>query len=166
MVLRDSFLASDKVKIIMLACVCPGSSSSDHTLNTLRYAERLKERNPAHQQMVEQQRRMLEEQSQPNFRRSQTTNETHSGLQTQPRPRNNTMVHRANQPAGARGPAFRQNSAAAGPAGKNFNFAAQPEMLSDLEEDKMDLEEMVEDQEAMDLMQASQNNQMRQNKQI
>lgn len=39
-------------------------------------------------------------------------------------------------------------------------------MLSDLEEDKMDLEEMVEDQEAMDLMVASQNNQMRQNKQI
>lgn len=28
----------------MLACVCPGSSSGDHTLNTLRYAERLKER--------------------------------------------------------------------------------------------------------------------------
>jgi hypothetical protein len=28
----------------MLACVCPGSSSTDHTLNTLRYAERLKER--------------------------------------------------------------------------------------------------------------------------
>ena len=165
MVLRDSFLASDKVKIIMLACICPGSSSSDHTLNTLRYAERLKERNPAHQQMVEQQRRMLEEQ-QTNFRRSQTTNETHSGLQTQTRPRNNTMVNRANQPGGSRGPAFRQNSAAAGPANKNFNFSAQPEMLSDLEEDKMDLDEMVEDQEAMDLMVASQNNQMRQNKQI
>ena len=44
MVLRDSFTASDKVKILMLACVCPGSSSADHTLNTLRYAERLKER--------------------------------------------------------------------------------------------------------------------------
>jgi hypothetical protein len=28
----------------MLACICPGSSSADHTLNTLRYAERLKER--------------------------------------------------------------------------------------------------------------------------
>ena len=47
LVLRDSFLASDKVKIIMLACVCPGSSSADHTLNTLRYAERLKERGPS-----------------------------------------------------------------------------------------------------------------------
>lgn len=44
MVLRDSFLQSEKVKVIMLACICPGSSASDHTLNTLRYAERLKER--------------------------------------------------------------------------------------------------------------------------
>jgi kinesin family protein 2/24 len=44
MVLRDSFIQSDKNKIIMLACICPGSSSADHTLNTLRYAERLKER--------------------------------------------------------------------------------------------------------------------------
>ncbi len=48
MVLRDSFTASDKVKILMLACVCPGSSSADHTLNTLRYAERLKERPAGH----------------------------------------------------------------------------------------------------------------------
>ena len=47
MVLRDSFHASEKVKIIMLACVCPGSSAADHTLNTLRYAERLKERGPS-----------------------------------------------------------------------------------------------------------------------
>jgi kinesin family protein 2/24 len=44
MVLRDSFIASEKVNILMLASVCPGSSSADHTLNTLRYAERLKER--------------------------------------------------------------------------------------------------------------------------
>lgn len=27
----------------MIACVSPGSSSSDHTINTLRYASRLKE---------------------------------------------------------------------------------------------------------------------------
>ena len=26
----------------MVACINPGSSSSDHTINTLRYAERLK----------------------------------------------------------------------------------------------------------------------------
>jgi len=29
----------------MIACVSPGISSVDHTINTLRYAERLKERN-------------------------------------------------------------------------------------------------------------------------
>ena len=27
----------------MIACVSPGNSSSEHTLNTLRYADRLKE---------------------------------------------------------------------------------------------------------------------------
>ena len=47
MVLRDSFMANDKVKIIMLTCICPGMSSANHTLNSLRYAERLKEK--AHQ---------------------------------------------------------------------------------------------------------------------
>lgn len=45
MVLRDSFLADhSESKIIMIACVSPGKSSADHTLNTLRYAERLKDR--------------------------------------------------------------------------------------------------------------------------
>ena len=53
MVLRDSFMqniqegggagAEDKIRIIMVACISPGSSSADHTLNTLRYAGRLKE---------------------------------------------------------------------------------------------------------------------------
>ena len=47
MVLRDSFIASEKVKIVMLTCICPGMSSANHTLNSLRYAERLKEK--AHQ---------------------------------------------------------------------------------------------------------------------
>jgi hypothetical protein len=28
----------------MIACVNPGKNSADHTLNTLRYAERLKDR--------------------------------------------------------------------------------------------------------------------------
>ena len=41
--LRDSFKAENiRSKIVMIACVCPGSSSSDHTINTLRYADRLK----------------------------------------------------------------------------------------------------------------------------
>ena len=48
MVLRDSFNGGDNNKIVMIACICPGSSSADHTLNTLRYAERLKEKNANH----------------------------------------------------------------------------------------------------------------------
>ena len=44
MVLRDSFLSkSNRIRIIMISCVCPGHSSADHTNNTLRYARRLKE---------------------------------------------------------------------------------------------------------------------------
>lgn len=38
MVLRDSFLNEGSGRIVMIACVNPGSSSADHTLNTLRYA--------------------------------------------------------------------------------------------------------------------------------
>ncbi len=38
MVLRDSFINEGKSSIVMIACINPGSSSSDHTLNTLRYA--------------------------------------------------------------------------------------------------------------------------------
>lgn len=45
MVLRESFMGGlDKSRIIMIACVSPGISSADHTLNTIRYAERLKDR--------------------------------------------------------------------------------------------------------------------------
>lgn len=40
--LRDSFL-SERSKTVMLATVSPGSESCNHTLNTLRYADRLKE---------------------------------------------------------------------------------------------------------------------------
>lgn len=37
LVLRDSFSSkSDKSKIVMIACISPGSSSADHTINTLR----------------------------------------------------------------------------------------------------------------------------------
>ncbi len=43
MVLRDSFLNKDSSKIVMIACINPGSSSADHTINTLRYAQRLKD---------------------------------------------------------------------------------------------------------------------------
>lgn len=52
MVLRDSFICNrDMCRVVMIACVSPGKSSADHTLNTLRYAERLKER-PGSKQIV------------------------------------------------------------------------------------------------------------------
>ena len=41
MVLKDSF--SNDSKTVMIACVSPVASSADHTLNTLRYADRVKE---------------------------------------------------------------------------------------------------------------------------
>ena len=33
----------------MIACVSPGSSSANHSLNTLRYADRLKDNSGVHQ---------------------------------------------------------------------------------------------------------------------
>jgi kinesin family protein 2/24 len=42
MVLRDSFINTSSSKIVMIACINPGSSSADHSINTMRYAERLK----------------------------------------------------------------------------------------------------------------------------
>eukprot|EP00357_Protocruzia_adherens_P016998 CAMPEP_0115029864 /NCGR_PEP_ID=MMETSP0216-20121206/37323_1 /TAXON_ID=223996 /ORGANISM="Protocruzia adherens, Strain Boccale" /LENGTH=717 /DNA_ID=CAMNT_0002406667 /DNA_START=134 /DNA_END=2287 /DNA_ORIENTATION=- len=45
LVLRDSFKSkSTKTRIVMIACISPGSSSADHSLNTLRYSDRLKEK--------------------------------------------------------------------------------------------------------------------------
>jgi len=45
LVLRDSFVSkNDKSKIIMIACVGPGITSANHTINTLRYSDRLKEK--------------------------------------------------------------------------------------------------------------------------
>lgn len=38
------FRKSDNSKIIMIACVSPGFSSANHTINTLRYSDRLKEK--------------------------------------------------------------------------------------------------------------------------
>ena len=44
LILRDSFITKTQTsKIVMIACISPGSSSADHSLNTLRYAERLKD---------------------------------------------------------------------------------------------------------------------------
>ena len=45
LVLRDSFLYKDNLcKIIMISCVSPSNHSSNHTINTLRYSDRLKEK--------------------------------------------------------------------------------------------------------------------------
>jgi kinesin family protein 2/24 len=41
MVLKDSFMG--KCKTIMIGNISPNSGSSEHTLNTLRYADRVKE---------------------------------------------------------------------------------------------------------------------------
>ena len=44
LILRDSFIAKNVIsKVVMIACISPGSSSADHSVNTLRYAERLKD---------------------------------------------------------------------------------------------------------------------------
>lgn len=43
-VLRDSFIG-EKSKVCMIAMVSPGNSDVEHTLNTLRYADRVKELN-------------------------------------------------------------------------------------------------------------------------
>ena len=36
----------------MIACVSPGHNSADHTLNTLKYADRLKDRSENQKQML------------------------------------------------------------------------------------------------------------------
>ncbi|XP_060656970.1 kinesin-like protein Klp59C [Drosophila nasuta] len=45
-VLRDSFIGGKKVKTCMIATISPGLHSVEHTLNTLRYADRVKELTP------------------------------------------------------------------------------------------------------------------------
>jgi hypothetical protein len=41
-VLRDTFIGS-RSRTVLLCCVSPGNDSAEHSLNTLRYADRLKE---------------------------------------------------------------------------------------------------------------------------
>ena len=48
LVLRDSFLGkADLCKIIMISCISPSNHSANHTINTLRYSMRLKEKMPS-----------------------------------------------------------------------------------------------------------------------
>lgn len=44
-VLKESFVGK-KSRTVMIACIAPNLSNCEHTLNTLRYADRVKERNP------------------------------------------------------------------------------------------------------------------------
>ena len=45
LILRDSFIPKNNLsKIIMISCISPGNNSSNHTINTLRYSDRLKEK--------------------------------------------------------------------------------------------------------------------------
>lgn len=66
-VLRDSFIdASSQIRIIMIACVSPGSISSLQSLNTLRYAGRLKEigvaiKAPPPIQIIEEEKKKVSE---------------------------------------------------------------------------------------------------------
>jgi kinesin family member 2/24 len=63
LILRDSFInKSNLSKVVMIACISPGSSSSDHSLNTLRYADRLKDQTELSKRCDEiiQQNRSLE----------------------------------------------------------------------------------------------------------
>ena len=49
LILRDSFVSRHhQSKVVMIACVSPGSSSADHSINTLRYADRLKDNSDMH----------------------------------------------------------------------------------------------------------------------
>lgn len=54
LILRDSFInKQNKSKVVMIACISPGSSSADHSLNTLRYADRLKDNSEMHKMLNE-----------------------------------------------------------------------------------------------------------------
>lgn len=44
-VLKESFVGKSS-RTVMVACVAPNMTNCDHTVNTLRYADRVKERNP------------------------------------------------------------------------------------------------------------------------
>mgnify|MGYP003571327718 CR=1 FL=1 len=49
LVLRDSFLGKANLcKIIMISCISPSNNSANHTINTLRYSDRLKEKTNLH----------------------------------------------------------------------------------------------------------------------
>ena len=63
LILRDSFTSKqERSKVVMIACISPGSSSTDHSLNTLRYADRLKDNKEQHEMF----NKMVEEKNKKN----------------------------------------------------------------------------------------------------
>lgn len=63
-VLKDSFVG-DKTRTCMVACVSPSSTNCEHTLNTLRYADRVKEhQGTSHQQDLIQKQINLQQDTQ------------------------------------------------------------------------------------------------------
>jgi hypothetical protein len=63
-VLKDSFVG-DKTRTCMVACVSPSSTNCEHTLNTLRYADRVKEhQGSSHQQDLIQKQMNIQQDTQ------------------------------------------------------------------------------------------------------
>ena len=69
-VLKDSFIG-DKTRTCMVACVSPNMSNCEHTLNTLRYADRVKEHQTQSQPQQPQQPQLTR------FKSESVTNEFH-----------------------------------------------------------------------------------------
>ena len=66
LVLRDSFLGKANLcKIIMISCISPSNHSSNHTINTLRYADRLKEKTSSHNNFKNNNNNVFKKQNNP-----------------------------------------------------------------------------------------------------
>ena len=66
LVLKDSFTRAN-ARTVMIATVSPAASSADHTVNTLRYADRVKEKKVGEQARVHPPAAALEVGSQEKF---------------------------------------------------------------------------------------------------
>lgn len=53
LVLRDAFVSRCPSRTVMIACISPGMASADHSVNTLRYSDRLKDHPRASRQAVD-----------------------------------------------------------------------------------------------------------------
>lgn len=53
LVLRDAFVSKCPSRTVMIACISPGMASTDHSVNTLRYSDRLKDHPRASRILVE-----------------------------------------------------------------------------------------------------------------